>query len=174
MSLLTRVMGEHNYLGQTPHSGKHRLNGGRADYAIYRCADGGYLAVGPIEPKFWANLCRALELPQLIDRQDDAGDDDVKRAIADRIATRTRDAWTAVLVHEECCVTPVLDLGEALADPHNRARHMVVDAPDWQGRQLPTIGVAPRLSDTPGAVRTPTADVGPAHTAGAAVARQER
>jgi crotonobetainyl-CoA:carnitine CoA-transferase CaiB-like acyl-CoA transferase len=99
------------------------LAGTRPCYRAYRCADGRYVAVGALEPKFWEALCRALGRPELVGRQWDRGER--RRQVADALeavfATRERDAWTAELAGRDVCVEPVLDLAEALARPQAEA-----------------------------------------------------
>jgi crotonobetainyl-CoA:carnitine CoA-transferase CaiB-like acyl-CoA transferase len=100
------------------------LSGTHACYNVYRCRDGGYLAVGALEPKFWEALCAALELPEYAARQWERGE---KRrqgieAFAGRFAERDRDEWYARLREAEVCVEPVLDLAEVLAVEEARDR----------------------------------------------------
>ncbi|WP_062560694.1 CaiB/BaiF CoA transferase family protein [Paracoccus aminovorans] len=122
------------------------LDGGAPYYGCYACACGGFLAIGAIEPQFWAELLRRLELDPAVlpDRADPAQWPALRAALAARIATRSRDDWAAVLEGSDACAAPVLSLDEAPRHPHNVARgtfHGSEPAP------------APRLSETPGALR---------------------
>src|SRR5260370_24351558 len=69
------------------------LTGTHACYNVFRCRDGGYLAVGALEPKFWESLCRALGLPERIARQWEPGEErqDTLDAMARRFPSRARD-----------------------------------------------------------------------------------
>ncbi len=125
---------------------KSLLGGAAPNYRCYVCADGRYVAVAPLEPKFFAILRERLGLDAQLDA--DWGAD--SRALAAIFAQKTRDEWTALLEGTDACVAPVLTLGEAPAHPHMRAR----------GVYCETGGVvqpapAPRFSRTPGAVRHP-------------------
>ncbi|WP_310468087.1 CaiB/BaiF CoA-transferase family protein [Sphingomonas sp.] len=110
------------------------LDGGSPTYAIYRCADGKFLALGAIEPQFRAALLDGLGLGMEAGRED----------IAAAIATRSRDEWETHFAGSDACVAPVLDLSEAPAHPHNRARGTFIDL---DGVIQP--GPAPRYSATP-------------------------
>jgi len=104
--------------------GENMLDGGAPFYGTYECADGGWLAVGPIEPQFWDEMLRLMAL----DPAEFAGRDDRARwpALRGRLerafATRTRDDWARLFEGSDACVAPVLDWDEAAEHPHNRAR----------------------------------------------------
>lgn len=85
------------------------LTGGAACYRIYETADGRYLTVGALEPKFWRRLCELLERPDFVAR---AFDQDLPELDA-LFRTRTLADWLALLEGEETCVGPVLTLSEA-------------------------------------------------------------
>ena len=110
--------------------GVEALNGGYACYGTYRCADGKYLAVGALEPKFFAKLCAALERPELVELGYDTaggGAAKAKQALQEIFLTRTRDAWAQALGPLDVCVEPVLEGDEVLHDPQLRARGLFVD-----------------------------------------------
>ena len=105
------------------------LSGSFACYDTYRCADGGWVAVAAIEPKFWANLCHALGTPDCISGQMDASSQDVIRAaVAAAFAAKPRDEWVALLAGADTCVSPVLDATEVASDPALAARDAVATA----------------------------------------------
>ena len=149
-----------------PRRGDHALSGARCYYDVYECADGRWISVGAIEPYFFEALCRALGFDDFIPHQHDPGRQAAMRdAFAARFRERPRDAWFADLGHLDACVTPVLDLDEMLADPHQRARGMSLPVPPPDGAPAGAepathVGVAPRLLGTPGAVRTAPAHLG--------------
>jgi alpha-methylacyl-CoA racemase len=126
------------------------LDGGAPFYDTYPCADGRHVAVGALEPQFYAALLEGLGLTgDLPGRQHDVEHwPEHRRRIAEVLATRTRDEWTAVFEGSDACLTPVLGLTEAPAHPHLAARGTFVEQ---DGRMQP--GPAPRFSRTPGAVR---------------------
>ena len=120
---------EHLATGAEPGPGHSVLTGRYACYDLYRCADGRYLAVGAIEAVFWRNLCEALGLERYAEAQyDDALQDEIRAAVAARLAERDRDDWAAELGPADCCVAPVNTVAEAVADEQYRARGVVAAA----------------------------------------------
>lgn len=115
--------------GHDPVAGRDILSGGLPCYTTYRTADGRYLAVGALEPKFWQAFCMALGRPDLIARGWDMGPkrDAAVAEVADAVATKTLAEWLAVLEDVDACATPVLTLEESLEHPNARARGMVIE-----------------------------------------------
>jgi len=103
------------------------VTGLEACYNVYRTADDGFLAVGALEPKFWAAFCERIERPDLVARQHDTGASQAALVAEVRgvIRGRTRAAWLARFEGVEACVTPVNTPEEALADRHLAARAAV-------------------------------------------------
>ena len=133
-----------------PARGMLELAGGLACYRPYACADGGWVAMGALEPKFWATWCRGVGREDLIAEQFAAPGSAGHAAVEAVFAGRTRAEWEAFAAEHECCLEPVLDLGEALASEHVRAREMVVglDQPG-AARPVSLLGAPVRLSRTP-------------------------
>lgn len=125
--------------------GLNVLDGSASFYGTYRCKDDRFVAIGPIEPKFYALLIEKLGLdPVAMKRSSDpAAGVRQKKMLADAFLTRTRDEWTALLEGTDVCFAPVLDMGEAPDHPHNRARGIFVE---HQGVTQPA--PAPRFSRT--------------------------
>jgi alpha-methylacyl-CoA racemase len=135
------------------------LDSGVPWYSVYATADGGYMAVGALEPKFYAEFVRLLGLdPAEADRSDATTWPELRERIAAAFARRTRAEWTATFEGSDACVAPVLSLTEAPDHPHLAARGTFVDV---DGVRQP--GPAPRFSRTPSAVQGPPATPG-AHT----------
>ena len=110
-------------------TGGNIITGRYACYDTYQAADGGWLAVGAIEPKFYANLCRILGCEQWQAHQlDDDAQDKIRADFRAAFATKDRDAWVAELAGADTCVTPVLSVAELVDDDQFRARHAIVDA----------------------------------------------
>jgi alpha-methylacyl-CoA racemase len=107
--------------------GANITDGGSPFYDTYACSDGRYMAVGSIEPQFYARLLRGLELnpDELPPQMDRASWPSVKQRFADIFATRPRDHWAQVFSEIDACVSPVLELGEVAAHDHIRARGSV-------------------------------------------------
>ncbi|MFG6637804.1 CaiB/BaiF CoA transferase family protein [Sulfitobacter sp. 1A12126] len=132
--------------------GENLLDGGAPHYDSYICADGGYLAVAPIEGKFRRALLTGLGFdpggfPDVTDR---ANWPKARRLLAARIAERSRDDWAAVFAGSDACATPVLDFDEAARDPHMLARGGTIVV---GGHPQPA--VAPRFSRTQPDLPTP-------------------
>ncbi len=135
---------------QPPARGMLELAGGLACYRPYACADGGWVALGALEPKFWATWCRGVGREDLIAEQFAAPGSTGHAAVEAVFAARTRADWAAFAADHECCLEPVLDLGEALSSGQVRAREMVV-ALDQPGATEPVslLGAPVKLSRTP-------------------------
>ncbi len=106
------------------------LDGGAPYYRAYRCADGKDIAVGAMEPQFWAELQRRIGLeghPILARRDDPVAWDEITQFLAEHFATRPRDAWVDLTAGTDACLAPVLSLEESLNDPHLRERSAFVD-----------------------------------------------
>ena len=137
--------------------GENLLDGGAPFYATYRCADGGYVAVGAIEGPFYAALRRGLGLEHeaLFDAPLDRARWPAQRQRLDEcFAARSRDDWCRHFEGTDACVAPVLDWDEAAAHPHLAARGTYVEV-DGVRQPAP----APRFSRTPGGIMSATGDV---------------
>lgn len=127
--LTSLAVDEHLATGSPVGPGHNIITGRYACYDTYRAADGGWLAVGAIEPKFFANLCRLLGCGQWIDHQlDDEVQDKIRADFRAAFATRERDAWVAELAGADTCVTPVLTVAELTDDVQFAARGAFVEA----------------------------------------------
>lgn len=126
--------------------GGNLLDGGAPFYDTYETADGKYVAIGSLEPQFYAELVRLAGLDDAVfARQDDpAGWPAMRDRLAAIIATRSRDDWCAMLEGSDACFAPVLAMAEAPYHRHNAARGtFAVDGAAIQP------GPAPRFSRTP-------------------------
>jgi alpha-methylacyl-CoA racemase len=133
--------------------GANLLDGGAPFYAVYQTADARHVAVGALEPQFYAELLRGLDLdrePDLPGQYDIAGWPRLRHRFAERFATRTRQEWTAHFAGGDACVTPVLTPDEATRDPHLAARGTFVER---HGTIQPA--PAPRFSATPAELSGP-------------------
>lgn len=137
--------------GWTTQRGSNLLDGAAPFYDTYRTADGGFLAVGCLEPQFYAQFLDRLGLDPADWPQFDRDRwPEQKRQLAAIFARRTRDEWLACFEGSDACVAPVLSLTEAPQHPHVAARGTFVTL-DGVRQPAP----APRLSRTPGAVTRP-------------------
>lgn len=132
--------------------GANMLDGGAPYYTIYETADGRHVSVGPIEPKFFALLCRQLELPQTLwDKQNDRSYwPQLRDAIAAAFRQRTLSEWCARMEGSDSCFAPVLTLEEAQLHPHIQARSGFQEI-----NGVMHTAPAPRFSRTPAAIQSP-------------------
>ncbi|THH39075.1 CoA transferase [Aliishimia ponticola] len=133
------------------------LDGGAPFYRTYECADGKFLAVGPLEPQFFAELVTRAGLPEadLAQQHDPKRWPDMHDSYADLFRLKTRDEWAAIFDGTDACATPVLTWDEAPAHPHMAARQTFV-APGGISQAAP----APRFSRTAPAMPAPPAAPG--------------
>jgi alpha-methylacyl-CoA racemase len=137
--------------------GTDLLDGAAHFYTTYRCADDKWVAVGAIEPRFYANLLTRIGLDptQFQPQHDRQRWPEWKARLATIFATRSRDEWCAVMAGTDACFSAVLDLREAPLHPHNVARKTFID---HEGALQPA--PAPRFSRT-------SPHIGPRRTASA-------
>jgi alpha-methylacyl-CoA racemase len=123
LGLMALQVDEHLATGTLPGPGSGLLTGRYACYDVYAAGDGGLLTVAAIEPRFWANLCRALGLDRWIDQQtDDDVQDRIRADLRAVFSARGRDEWVAALAGADTCVAPVLSVPEVVEDPQFEAR----------------------------------------------------
>ena len=103
--------------------GANLLDGSKPFYRCYACADGRFVAVGALEPQFFAQLVAGLGLEgEGFAQYDPSGWPRMETAFAQTFLTKSRDEWEAVFAGSDACVSPVLSFAEAPAHPHNAAR----------------------------------------------------
>jgi len=137
------------------------LDGGAHFYDTYRCADGGWISIGSIEPQFYALLLEKTGIndPDFKSQMDRGAWPALREKLAAVIASKGRDEWCEIMDATDVCFAPVLSMEEAPKHPHNLARGTFVEV---AGVTQP--GPAPRFSATPGAVAGPPPAIG-AHNA---------
>jgi alpha-methylacyl-CoA racemase len=130
--------------------GANLVDSGAPFYDSYETSDGGWIAVGAMEPHFYADLLAVLDLDEesLPGRQyDETAWPALKRAFSERFRTRTRDEWVAAAAGRNACLHPVLTMEEATVSDHARARGSFTEI---NGIRQPA--PAPRFSRTPASV----------------------
>jgi len=145
--LLPVALGMHTATGELPARGDAVLTGRYACYRTYEAADGRWIAVGALEPKFWHALCRALQREDLIPDQfaESPRREEIIAELARIFRARTAEEWFARLQPFDACVTPVRNVAEVAAHFGLRRGDSVV---------------APKLSDTPGRLGGPPPGLG--------------
>lgn len=113
----------------TQERGSNLLDGGAHFYDTYRCADGKYISIGPIEPQFYTLFLHKTGItdPDFKQQWERARWPELKTRLAAHLETRTRDEWCALLEGSDACVAPVLDMDEAPEHPHNQARGTFIE-----------------------------------------------
>jgi alpha-methylacyl-CoA racemase len=137
--------------------GTNLLDSGAPFYDVYRCADGEEIAVGAIEPQFYAALLEVLELRpgSLPDQNDRDRWPELRAALTWAFAGRPRAEWLRRADGRDACLAPVLTMGQAAAHPHLQARGTIVERDG-----VPQPAPAPRFSATPAALDRPPAAPG--------------
>ena len=149
--------------GMAPRRGEGFLGGSYPYYAIYETRDNKLLTIGCTEPWLWANFCKAIGRPDLerfarqpdqfvraANREEAAARDEIEKIIK----TRDRDDWYERLVKADVCVGKVYDVEEMVQDPQINHRQMIVDVEHPTHGRVRQFGVAIKLSETPGSVRS--------------------
>jgi alpha-methylacyl-CoA racemase len=159
----TRVIRDYLADPSTPRQGTGALSGQFAYYRVYEASDGKYITVGCIEPWLWTNLCRALHRPDLIDGGSQPADFmgmetqrqiECRRAMELIFKTRSRDDWFEFLRSENVCVGKVYEVSELFDDPQLKHRGMVHKMVHPTLGEVSQVGIAIKLSDTPGSIRS--------------------
>lgn len=129
--------------------GANLLDGAAPFYDTYECADGHYIAVGSIEPQFYALLCQLAELPEdlFANQHDRQRWPEMKARLTEIFRSKTRAQWCEIMEGTDACFAPVLSFVEAPSHPANQARNTYVEV-DGVVQPAP----APRFSRTPSEV----------------------
>jgi alpha-methylacyl-CoA racemase len=155
MGLIHGLMSEGNWVDQRS---SNMLDTGTHYYDTYECADGKFVAVGAIEPKFYQNLLVALDLsddPEMARQNDPAAWPDLKKKFTTAFLTRSRDEWCDILEGSDACFAPVLSLAEVPDHHHMKDRGvMIKDGP------LTQPAPAPRFSRTIAEIQGPPVEAG--------------
>jgi alpha-methylacyl-CoA racemase len=137
--------------GRPASSMRHRLTGGLACYDVYRAGDDRFVTVAALEPHFWARLCERMQMERFLDHQrDDAVQEEIRTALASRFSEQPASYWVETLA--DCCVGPVHNIADVLADPQLVARGITWDVARHDGasvRQLaPVLAGTARMPDS--------------------------
>ncbi len=126
--------------------GELAITGGYACYNVYRCADDRWLALGALEVKFWSGFCTEVGRPDWIPRQFEPGEPQraLLAAVQALLRGEPRAHWLARFADVDACVAPVQTVGEALDDPHARAREAAFTDGAWR-----VLASAIRVGGTP-------------------------
>jgi len=134
-----------------PQPDEFYLSGALPGYNVYETADGRYVTLGALEPKFWAEFCRRVGREDLIERHIPTGVEDRAATMTELAAifkTKTRDEWVAELGDADVCLGPVNSLEEALTDPQAQAREVAFPA-DYGDDDARALRTTPLISGAP-------------------------
>jgi alpha-methylacyl-CoA racemase len=157
LSWLSMVAARYFADGVVPSRGGLELAGGLLCYRPYECSDGGWVALGALEAKFWQAWCRGVGREDLVEHQFDPPGSEAHAEVEAVFRGRSRAEWEAFAGEHDCCLEPVLALDEALDSSLVRERAMVVELEQpGAERTVRLLGVPVKLSRTPGdAARAP-------------------
>ena len=158
VGLLAGVPGavEYPYSGAKPVRGDTLTSGTTPFYSVYETKDKKYLSVCPIEPRFWANMCKALGREDLVPHEfaPSPKRDEMMADLRKIFLTKTRDEWFDELIKADVPIGKVLDIDEVFKDPQALARQMVLDITHPKFGKIKQVGISIKLSDTPGSIRS--------------------
>jgi crotonobetainyl-CoA:carnitine CoA-transferase CaiB-like acyl-CoA transferase len=155
--------------GSTCRRGEGALGGSYPYYTTYETADGKLMSVGCTEPWLWANFCKAIDRedlarcalrPEHFASIADAETQQAKQEVQAIMRQKTRDEWFEFFKDKNVCVGPVYTVAETFEDPQVKARQMVVDIEDARYGKVRQAGIAVKLSETPGRIRSVAPYVG--------------
>ncbi|MBI3302503.1 MAG: CoA transferase [Deltaproteobacteria bacterium] len=154
MYLIVQFLSGYFANGEIPVRGAGMLSGAAPHYNVYETKDGKLLSIGSLEPWFYANLCRAVGREDLIPYEfDESKHPELFAHLREVMKSKTRDEWFTFLNQTDQCVGKVLSLDELEHDPQVQARQMVIEVQDPKHGKVKQVGIAPKLSETPGSVR---------------------
>ena len=143
--------------GQVPTPGDDMLNHGVACYNIYRTADGRYMSLGALEPQFWKAFCRAAGRPEWdtpLYFEPGAHQKELIESVSEFFRQKTMAEWGEFLKDTDCCCEPILNLDEVMESRLMKERAMVVDLVHASWGAYKQLGIAPKFSLTPGALKS--------------------
>ena len=165
-SILGPVAAQARMTGQNPERTGSRSTQ-TAPRGVYQTSDGRYVALSgsmqAMAERFFHAIGRAdlIDDPRFLTNSDRvANNDQLDPIVADFMAERTQDELLAMFEAADVTVGPVADIDQLLDHPYINDRAVILDLPDPETGRLPMHNVVPRLSETPGAIRTPAPDIG--------------
>jgi len=150
--------------GAIPKRGETMLHGAYPYYGAYETKDGKYISIGCVEPHFWENLCRLIgkeeyipyqvSLEHFLQKPDDKKWEEISSYLKQCFLTKTRDEWFELLIEKDIPAGKVYTLDEVFSDPQVIEREMVTEVEHPTFGKIKQAGIAPKLSYTPGKIRT--------------------
>ncbi len=145
-----------------PKRGETFLGGGYPYYGVYETKDGKFITLGCLEPFLWENLCRAIGREDFIPfhfepehrKMEDKKWQEISSSLEQIFLTKTRDEWFELLSQKDVAIGKVYSLDEVFTDPQVLHRQMVIEVEHPTEGKVKQVGIAIKLSDTPGKVRS--------------------
>lgn len=164
ISVLTSFTADYFLKGIMPKRGETALHGAYPYYAVYETKDGKYISLGCLEPWFWENLCRALGKEEFISyhflpdhlwhKPDGENWGKITAFLKQIFLTKARDEWFDFLAKRDVPVAKVYTLDEVFSDPQVKHREMVIEIDHPTLGKVRQVGIAIKMSETPGKVRS--------------------
>jgi len=164
VSLMTWFTCGYFFDGSVLRRGQSWLHGAYPYYGVYETKDGKHITIGCLEPHFWENLCRFLGKEEYISyhfepehtfqKPEDEKWDEIRSFLRQVFLTRTRDEWFDLLIRNDVPAGKIQTPDEVFTDPQVLHRQMVIEVEDPILGKVKQVGVAPKLSSTPGKVRS--------------------
>jgi alpha-methylacyl-CoA racemase len=146
LALLTMQLGMAAARGAPLRRGREPLSGATACYRTYRTGDGRFVALGALEPRFFARFCEAAGRPDLAARQGERDGRGPVEELEALFLTRTRDEWAVLGREQDVCLTPVLEGDEPRHDPHLLSRGVFCEVPTaWEERSVSALATPVRI-----------------------------
>jgi len=152
MLAMLAIPAAHHFAGHRLEvGGKYALSGAYPFYNVYETSDGRHMTLGALEPKFWANFCRAVGREEWVARQFDDGErrENLFNELRALFKTRTQSEWIELMRDADCCCEPVLSMSEAFAHAQTTAREMISQVMTTSGEPVAQLAPPYKLSDTP-------------------------
>jgi crotonobetainyl-CoA:carnitine CoA-transferase CaiB-like acyl-CoA transferase len=164
VSLMTWFNCGYFFDGSMLKRGESWLHGVYPYYGVYETKDAKYITIGCLEPHFWENLCRFLGKEEYIPyrfavehtfhKPEDAKWDEIRSSLQQIFLTKTRDEWFELLIRNDVPAGKVYAPDEVFSDPQVLHRQMVIELEHPTLGRIKQVGIAPKLSSTPGRVRS--------------------
>jgi crotonobetainyl-CoA:carnitine CoA-transferase CaiB-like acyl-CoA transferase len=154
VSLLSLYLSRYFETGELPGAGERTSCGTAPYFNYYEAGDGKYIAIGALEPRFFANLCNILNCEELIPYQTDsekAGE--ITAIFKQKFLGKSSREWLDILSGANVPVSRVNTFGELAENPQLKHRQIIVDVPDPGGNRVRQAGISIKLSETPGIIR---------------------
>ncbi len=129
LPMLSFPLSEYLNTGKNLKREEPMLSGGIANYNIYQCKDGKFMALGSLEPKFWKGFCQMIGKPDWVNRMMPTPQNisELKRDLEALFASKTQSEWISISANYDICLSPIYDLEEVHKDAHYNERNLFIE-----------------------------------------------